>query len=410
MEIAIFLVILLFVIVSGLSKIFSTEKTTISEEPKASQAKEDPSEEKEIVSLNNEIPTLENIDTDFEKIAIEEIKEKQQSAVILEEPKASQAKEDPAEEKETVSLNNEIPTLENIDTNFEKIAIEEIKEKQQSAVISEEPKASQAKEDPAEEKETVSLNNEIPTLENIDTDFESIAIEEIKEEQQSTFDIENEKTNFIQARVEKLPGMVAVEKNSFQMGDTLGDGRDNEKPSHTVTITYDYYIASYEVSFEEYGRYAEDVLKTKHKVFRENSVVNVSWYEAIDYCNWLSKREGLSKAYSASGNFLDKNGRKTTDPSEVEGYRLPTEAEWESARSIISKNNDIWEWCSDWYSESYYEKSPQINPYNSSQEAFRVKRGGSLANNTNIRVSCRSYDYPKHRREDVGFRIARTKT
>ena len=328
MEIAIFLVILLFVIVSGLSKIFSTEKTTISEEPKASQAKEDPSEEKETVSLKNEIPTLENIDTDFEKIAIEEI----------------------------------------------------------------------------------------------------------KEEQQSTFDIENEKTNFIQARVEKLPGMVAVEKNSFQMGDTLGDGRDNEKPSHTVTITYDYYIASYEVSFEEYGRYAEDVLKTKHKgfrensvvnvssleryivlspsnkVFRENSVVNVSWYEAIEYCNWLSKREGLSKAYSASGNFLDKNGRKTTDPSEVEGYRLPTEAEWESARSIISKNTDIWEWCSDWYSESYYEKSPQINPYNSSQEAFRVKRGGSLANNTNIRVSCRSYDYPKHRREDVGFRIARTKT
>ncbi|HPA93244.1 MAG TPA: hypothetical protein PLI39_04935, partial [Petrotogaceae bacterium] len=113
MEIAIFLVILLFVIVSGLSKIFSTEKTTISEEPKASQAKEDPSEEKETVSLKNEIPTLENIDTDFEKIAIEEIKEKQQSAVILEEPKASQAKEDPAEEKETVSLKNEIPTLEN---------------------------------------------------------------------------------------------------------------------------------------------------------------------------------------------------------------------------------------------------------------------------------------------------------
>jgi formylglycine-generating enzyme required for sulfatase activity len=55
----------------------------------------------------------------------------------------------------------------------------------------------------------------------------------------------------------------------------------------------------------------------------------VSWWGGIYYCNWLSVKEGLPKAYDEDGNLLDKNGNKTTDITEVEGYRLPTEAEWE---------------------------------------------------------------------------------
>jgi hypothetical protein len=51
----------------------------------------------------------------------------------------------------------------------------------------------------------------------------------------------------------------------------------------------------------------------------------VTCWDAIDYCNWLSEKEGLPKAYDNSGNLLDKDGMITTDITKVLGYRLPTE-------------------------------------------------------------------------------------
>jgi len=109
----------------------------------------------------------------------------------------------------------------------------------------------------------------------------------------------------------RIGQLVLVEKGRFTMGDTWGDGYDNEKPTHQVTFTYDFYIGKYEVTFDEYDAFCEATSRSKpddEGWGRGNRpVINVSWNDAIAYCNWLSDIEGLSKAYDSRGNLLDKD-------------------------------------------------------------------------------------------------------
>ncbi len=262
------------------------------------------------------------------------------------------------------------------------------------------------------------------------------------------------------------PGeLVLVERGSF----TMGDGSDDQKPAHIVELTYDFLIGKYEVTFDQYDWFCEE---TGRKTPSDNSwgrgsrpVIFVSWWDAIAYCNWLSEKEKLPKAYDNNGNFLDKDGRVTTDPSKVVGYRLPTEAEWEYAArggskskgykyagsdniddvawywqnsgdkyltgdwnwDTMMKNNcktqevgkkapnelgiydmsgNVWEWCSDWYGN--YSSSAQTNPYNNSGSG-RVLRGGSWSSNAAYsRVANRNRSSPTDTSFNLGFRIART--
>ena len=195
------------------------------------------------------------------------------------------------------------------------------------------------------------------------------------------------------------PEMVLVEAGSFNMGSS--DGYPDERPIHAVTLTRSFYIGIYAVTYGEYARYCER--RVECGVDHDDSgrathpVSFVDWYDAVAYCNWLSKKAKLSPCYV-------EKGKLTECDFSANGYRLPTEAEWEYAAKggllsrgfVYSGSNDPdevawydgnsggeahpvgqmkpnelgiydmsgnrWEWCWDWYSEDYYASSPAVDP------------------------------------------------
>ena len=246
--------------------------------------------------------------------------------------------------------------------------------------------------------------------------------------------------------------MVLVEKGTFYMGDLWTSGNSSGKPTFEVTFDYDYFIGKYEVTFEEYDEFFIHGGRQKPSDNgwgrASRPVINVSWWDAITYCNWLSTKEDLPVAYDDEGNFLDKDGNITTDPSMVMGYRLATEAEWEYA-ARGGKNNDsfmysgseevdevawywsnsesktqpvgkkkpnslgiydmsgnVVEWCSDWYGN--YSSSAQTNPYKNSGSGRVVRGGGYGGVAMFTRVAFRYVFSPTFTFYDLGFRIART--
>ncbi|MEJ6950961.1 formylglycine-generating enzyme family protein [Natronospora cellulosivora (SeqCode)] len=101
-----------------------------------------------------------------------------------------------------------------------------------------------------------------------------------------------------------------------------------------LRLDYDIYIGKYPVTFQEYIEFTN---VTEKNIPDDNGwgkdtrpVINVSWYDALEYCNWLSIKDGLEPAYDlSSSNRLDWDLRD--DPENIEGYRLPSAEEWEFA-------------------------------------------------------------------------------
>ena len=250
----------------------------------------------------------------------------------------------------------------------------------------------------------------------------------------------------------KDKNLALVKSGIFQMGSMKGNS--NEKPVHSVTITYNYMMSKKLVTFEEYDLFCKE---TRREIPNDNGwgrekrpAMNVSWWDAIKYCNWLSSKDGLKFSYNKDGILIDKAGNPVEDPSNVEGYRLPTEAEWEFAarggneskettyaggnevgevgwykfnsdnrtHEVAQKNpnelgiydmsGNVREWCSDSYQP--YARNSLTNVYISSGE-LKVLRGGCWSNIAGfLRITQRNSEIPDSASSLVGFRIVKTET
>lgn len=265
-----------------------------------------------------------------------------------------------------------------------------------------------------------------------------------------------------------FPTLLPIAGGTYRMGSE--EGYEDEKPVHTVTVD-DFLLADTPVTFWQYGLFC--LLTTGRRLPNDSGfgrgdrpVINVNWFDAAAYCNWLSEREGLEKVYA---------GEKTGDDLDADytrnGYRLPTEAEWEYAAGGGAENrsrfgngkevadpaemnfdaehpyNEIYyshlytkgqsrgattsvrlllpnalglydmsgnvnEWCQDWWSEGedhFYGKSEGArNPLGPEEGSTRVVRGGSWDDNASYcRASYLLWFHPLVSNSGIGFRVSR---
>jgi formylglycine-generating enzyme required for sulfatase activity len=287
-------------------------------------------------------------------------------------------------------------------------------------------------------------------------------------------------------------GMVRIPGGTFTMGSPPGEPEREEEAQHQVTVS-PFSMGQYEVTVAEFRAF---VNATGYRTTAEISgggmvwvnnkweqkadanwrnpyfsqgdsqpVVLVSWYDAIEYCNWRSQNKRLKPAYTIDKNHPDPNNKNQSDNLKwivgwnrgTTGYRLPTEAEWEYACragtatpfstgdnitteqanyngnypyngntrgvyhqkpvavgsfppnpfGLYDMHGNVFEWCWDW-SGGYALDGAQTDPSGAASGSIRVIRGGSWYGSARVlRSAGRYYVTPSGRYSSVGFRLVR---
>ena len=277
------------------------------------------------------------------------------------------------------------------------------------------------------------------------------------------------------------PGMVLIPAGSFVMGNatnvfSASEGDYDELPQHTVNVSA-FYMDRYEVTKTLWDEVAKWAITNGYDTWVEygsgkasnHPVHSVDWYIVVKWCNARSEKEGLTPCYTMNGiTYKTGNHNNLVCNWLANGYRLPTEAEWEKAArggvadkrfpwmdytnkishakanyygnsgsssydmssgshptyndgvspysspvgsfapngyNLHDMAGNMWEWVWDWYDESYYSSSPGTDPTGPASGSYRVMRGGSWNNDAySLRCACRCLGYVYY---SVGFRCAR---
>ncbi len=221
--------------------------------------------------------------------------------------------------------------------------------------------------------------------------------------------------------------MRAVPEGWFLMG--FDEGRDDERPAHRVWVDK-FELAAFQTMNAEYARFLKATGYAPPLLWDDPNfddpqqpVAAVSWFDAVAYCDWLSRATGKR-------------------------FRLPTEAEWERAArggaegelypwgdaepetlpnyatrwkdapepvglyvpnpyGLYNLGDNVHEWCADWYDAAYYAVSPERNPQGPPSGSRRASRGGSWRHHIKVtRTAARSSIPPEFKYADYGFRVA----
>jgi formylglycine-generating enzyme len=294
-------------------------------------------------------------------------------------------------------------------------------------------------------------------------------------------------------------GMALIPAGEFLMGDSFNEGSGDERPVHAVWVNA-FFMDRTEVTNQQYaaalnGALAQGLIQVSNGFVRgtgnnliycdtttssslsritwngstfgvvsgkeNHPMVRVSWYGSAAYANWRSGMEGRTPSYNTTTWACDFSAN---------GYRLPTEAEWEKAArggasgrrfpwpdtdtiqharanyyssssysydtsptrgyhptfntgtfpytspvgyfapngyGLYDMAGNAWEWCNDWWSSSFYGISPYSNPRGPVSGSSRVLRGGSWINVAFfLRCAIRGYGRPDIRGDSIGFRLA----
>lgn len=271
---------------------------------------------------------------------------------------------------------------------------------------------------------------------------------------QSTLSVDPRTTNKLPVDF-PIPVMIPIKGGTFQMGSSQSP--DAEEFIHQVAVS-DFELGETEVTIAQFNAFieasgyrteaemetgsyiieSEKWIKKKGINWEDDEngnvrphselmypVIHVSWTDATLYCQWLSNQTGRKWRLptEAEWEYAARGGQQTKN-TKYAGSNELHEVAWysENARNqpqpvnmripnelgLYDMSGNVWEWCNDWYSSSYYLISPGENPQGTDSGSHRVIRGGGWGNNPiNCRVASRYKRAPTNKFSNLGFRVVR---